>query len=303
MLTARSSGGRAPADGAPPTAQIRSRAPRRDPASASSRPRDCLDPQLERLLHREPVVDLVPLRQPEHADDGGTVGRWYIPLQRHRAATVPARLGARGCPGGSADAAARRGRRASRQRRRWMTAVLGAVGPRAAGAENIGLEHAAGRVIAEPIFASRSAPAFDAAAMDGIAVAARATAERTGHSRRGRVFTRRHRRSDAPGTDAVVRREDVVVDAAERDDRARDRPLHARAPGGRGRRRRRPPAPGRRCSAPSTWRCSGPRGAPSPSGGGRSSPSCPRATSSCRSAPSPARTRSSRPTRCCSPRW
>jgi len=77
--------------------------------------------------------------------------------------------------------------------------------------ETIDLALAVGRMTAEPVVARRSSPAFDAAAMDGIAVAAIAT--------RGAPVTLS---ADAfrlvdtgdllpPGTDAVVRREDVAL--------------------------------------------------------------------------------------------
>ncbi len=42
-------------------------------------------------------------------------------------------------------------------------------------AERVPVQHAAGRVTAEPIWATRSSPPFDAAGMDGIAVRAAAT--------------------------------------------------------------------------------------------------------------------------------
>ena len=79
----------------------------------------------------------------------------------------------------------------------WIEALSSAGGLRPLGRETVSLELAAGRVTAEAIFASSSAPAFDAAAMDGIAVAARATAGRTGDARRGRVPHGRHGRPDA----------------------------------------------------------------------------------------------------------
>jgi putative molybdopterin biosynthesis protein len=56
--------------------------------------------------------------------------------------------------------------------RRWDDA-LGAAGWRAPlGAEHVAIEDALGRVTAEPIWAQRSSPPFDAAAMDGVAVRA-----------------------------------------------------------------------------------------------------------------------------------
>jgi putative molybdopterin biosynthesis protein len=101
----------------------------------------------------------------------------------------------------------------------WIDALSSAGGLRPLGRETVGLELAAGRVTADAIFASRSAPAFDAAAMDGIAVAARAT--------KGAPLTLdedAYRTVDTgdpmpSGTDAVVRREDVVVEDGSRIER------------------------------------------------------------------------------------
>jgi putative molybdopterin biosynthesis protein len=95
----------------------------------------------------------------------------------------------------------------------WIEALVAAGAPRQLEAETVGLELAAGRVTAEPIFASRSAPAFDAAAMDGIAVAARATANAPVTLGSEEYFTVDTGDPMPPGTDAVVRREDVVVAA------------------------------------------------------------------------------------------
>ena len=79
--------GRAPRAGAgPPRARTRARAPRRGPESASSPRPAPADPELERLLDGEAVVDLVPARQPEHAHRGGAVGRW---LPRFRVIAQP----------------------------------------------------------------------------------------------------------------------------------------------------------------------------------------------------------------------
>lgn len=55
----------------------------------------------------------------------------------------------------------------------WLKRIAGANSGLAC--ENVPLRHARGRVLAEPVAAARSSPAFHGAAMDGIAVAARQT--------------------------------------------------------------------------------------------------------------------------------
>lgn len=95
----------------------------------------------------------------------------------------------------------------------WLAALRQAGGMQPLATETVDLAVAAGRVTAWAVVAQRSSPAFDAAAMDGIAVAAIAT--------RGAPVTLS---ADAfrpvdtgdplpSGTDAVVRREDVVLAA------------------------------------------------------------------------------------------
>ena len=98
----------------------------------------------------------------------------------------------------------------------WIEALSAAGGLRSLEVETVALELAAGRVTAGPIVASRSAPSFDAAAMDGIAVAARATdgAPVTLGADAHVVVDTGDPMPD--GTDAVVRREDVVWDGGAR---------------------------------------------------------------------------------------
>ena len=94
----------------------------------------------------------------------------------------------------------------------WLDALREAGGLQPLAVESIGLAAAVGRVAAHAALARRSSPPFDAAAMDGIAVAAVAT--------RGAPLTLppdAFRPIDTgdplpPGTDAVVKREDVVVE-------------------------------------------------------------------------------------------
>ena len=86
----------------------------------------------------------------------------------------------------------------------WRHAWVAGGCPERVSAVRVALADAVGRVTAEAIWARRSSPAFDAAAMDGIAVRSTATvgaSETTplqltpdGLRRRG------HRRPDAPGT-------------------------------------------------------------------------------------------------------
>ena len=96
-------------------------------------------------------------------------------------------------------------------REAWLAAVRQAGGMQPLATETVDLAVAAGRVTARAVVARRSSPAFDAAAMDGIAVAAIAT--------RGAPVTLS---ADAfrpvdtgdplpPGADAIVRSEDVVL--------------------------------------------------------------------------------------------
>ena len=120
------------AGAAPRRARIRARAPRRDPACAWSRP-----PGLPPIRSSSGSSTASrsstssPPGQPEHADDGGTVRRWRLPLPRHRAATVPARLRGRRSRRGTDDAAARRWT-STTSYDAWIDALRGAGGLRAA---------------------------------------------------------------------------------------------------------------------------------------------------------------------------
>jgi putative molybdopterin biosynthesis protein len=102
----------------------------------------------------------------------------------------------------------------------WRTACAAARCPERVDAVRLGLHEAVGRVTAEPVWATRSSPSFDASAMDGIAVRARQT---VGASESTPVFLER----DAylvldtgdpmpEGFDAVVMREHVHYDDAGR---------------------------------------------------------------------------------------
>ena len=94
----------------------------------------------------------------------------------------------------------------------WLDAVRRAGGLQSLATDVIALDRALGRVTAEPIRASRSAPGFDAAAMDGYAVTAAATADAPVVLAEG---TFRHVDTGDPlpsEADAVAKREDVVVD-------------------------------------------------------------------------------------------
>ncbi len=94
----------------------------------------------------------------------------------------------------------------------WLDAVRRAGGLQPPGTEVIALARALGRVTAEPIRASRSTPAFDAAAMDGYAVTAASTAGAPVVLPEG-AFRHVDTGDRLPAdTDAVARREDVVVD-------------------------------------------------------------------------------------------
>src|ERR1700745_1864162 len=57
----------------------------------------------------------------------------------------------------------------------WRAACVAAGCPERVEAVRLGLHEAVGRVPAEPVWATRSSPSFDAAAMDGIAVRAEDT--------------------------------------------------------------------------------------------------------------------------------
>jgi putative molybdopterin biosynthesis protein len=97
----------------------------------------------------------------------------------------------------------------------WLDAVRRAGGLEPLGSETVALAKADGRIASEPITASSSSPGFDAAAMDGIAVASADTAAAP-----VALAADRFRRVDTgdvlpEGTDAVVRSEDVdVTDSA-----------------------------------------------------------------------------------------
>jgi putative molybdopterin biosynthesis protein len=102
----------------------------------------------------------------------------------------------------------------------WRTACEAAGCPSRVETHRVGLHEAVGRVTAEPVWATRSSPSFDASAMDGIAVRA---ADTIGASESTPVFIER----DAyvvldtgdpmpEGFDAVVMREHVHYDDAGR---------------------------------------------------------------------------------------
>ena len=102
----------------------------------------------------------------------------------------------------------------------WRTACGAAGCPARVTTHRVGLHEAVGRVTAEPVWATRSSPSFDASAMDGIAVRA---ADTIGASESTPVFIER----DAyvvldtgdpmpDGFDAVVMREHVHYDDAGR---------------------------------------------------------------------------------------
>jgi molybdopterin molybdotransferase/putative molybdopterin biosynthesis protein len=102
----------------------------------------------------------------------------------------------------------------------WRTACEAADCPARVETDRVGLHEAVGRVTAEPVWATRSSPSFDASAMDGIAVRA---ADTIGASESTPVFIER----DAyvvldtgdpmpDGFDAVVMREHVHYDDAGR---------------------------------------------------------------------------------------
>jgi putative molybdopterin biosynthesis protein len=102
----------------------------------------------------------------------------------------------------------------------WRAACVAAGCPRRVEGVRVGLAEAVGRVTAEPVWATRSSPSFDASAMDGIAVRA---ADTVGASESTPVLIA----PDAyvvvdtgdplpEGFDAVVMREHVHVDAEDR---------------------------------------------------------------------------------------
>jgi putative molybdopterin biosynthesis protein len=98
----------------------------------------------------------------------------------------------------------------------WREACGAAGCPPRLPAVTMGVEHAVGRVTAAPVWARRSSPAFDAAAMDGIAVRAADTvgASETTPVRLGAdAFVVVDTGDPMPeGRDAVVMREDVHVE-------------------------------------------------------------------------------------------
>src|SRR5689334_12966477 len=102
----------------------------------------------------------------------------------------------------------------------WRAACAAAGCPARVETDRVGLHEGVGRVTAEPVWATRSSPSFDASAMDGIAVRA---ADTLGASESTPVFVER----DAyvvvdtgdpmpDGFDAVVMREHVHYDDAHR---------------------------------------------------------------------------------------
>src|ERR687884_231591 len=102
----------------------------------------------------------------------------------------------------------------------WGAACAAAGCPDRVDAVRLGLHEAVGRVTAEPVWATRSSPSFDASAMDGVAVRA---ADTVGASESTPVWLE----ADAyvvvdtgdplpEGFDAVVMREDVHYDDAGR---------------------------------------------------------------------------------------
>jgi putative molybdopterin biosynthesis protein len=95
----------------------------------------------------------------------------------------------------------------------WIAACREAGCPERAEAVTVALGEAVGRVTAEPVWAKRSSPPFDAAAMDGIAVRAADTvgAGETAPVRLGRAQYEVVDTGDPmpPGRDAVVMREEV----------------------------------------------------------------------------------------------
>ena len=192
-----------------------------------------------RRLHRRP-------RRRDRAAGGHRGRRHAVHLGRPRDCGWPPRPFIHDVPAAEALAA-------------WRAACAAAGCPERVEAVRLGLHEAVGRVTAEPVWATRSSPSFDASAMDGIAVRAgrhgRREREHAGVPRPGRL-----RRASTPATrcptdfDAVVMREHVHYDdAGARRAARRRRALPARALDRRGRQRRRaaaargpPPARGRR---------------------------------------------------------
>src|SRR5918998_5860785 len=102
----------------------------------------------------------------------------------------------------------------------WSAACAAARCPGRVDAVRMGLHEAVGRVTAEPVWATRSSPSFDASAMDGIAVRA---AETIGASEStpvlidpGRYVVVDTGDPLPEGFDAVVMREHVHYDGAGR---------------------------------------------------------------------------------------
>jgi len=93
----------------------------------------------------------------------------------------------------------------------WLGALRQAGGMQSLAPETVGLAEANGRLTAEAVVARQSSPAFDVAAMDGIAVAAIATRGAPVTFSAAAVQPVDTGDPLPPGTDAVVRREDVVI--------------------------------------------------------------------------------------------
>jgi putative molybdopterin biosynthesis protein len=102
----------------------------------------------------------------------------------------------------------------------WRAACAAAQCPERVGAVRLGLHEAVGRVTAEPVWATRSSPSFDASAMDGIAVRAQETvgaSESTPVLLGPDAFVVLDTGDPIPdGIDAVVMREHVHYDDAGR---------------------------------------------------------------------------------------
>jgi putative molybdopterin biosynthesis protein len=115
----------------------------------------------------------------------------------------------------------------------WMEACRGAGCPERLGVVPVGLDQAVGRVTAEAVWAKRSSPPFDAAAMDGIAVRA---ADTVGAAETSPVLLgpEGYEVVDTgdpmpPGRDAVVMREEVHWLAGGSEDEPADVELRAAA--------------------------------------------------------------------------
>jgi putative molybdopterin biosynthesis protein len=102
----------------------------------------------------------------------------------------------------------------------WRAACAAAQCPERVGTVRLGLHEAVGRVTAEPVWATRSSPSFDASAMDGIAVRAQETvgaSESTPVLLKPGAFVVLDTGDPIPeGFDAVVMREHVHHDDAGR---------------------------------------------------------------------------------------